>query len=243
MENRRPCSKKNEVKPHLKECWCIPPEQNAAFVAQMEEVLDVYCLPYDPAIPQVCMDEHPRQLVQEVRAPLPSKPGQPARYDYEYERKGTAALFLFTEPLAGWRHVSVREHRTSIDWALEIKEVLEMQYPQAEKVRLVCDNLNTHTKASLYKAFPPEEARRLAQRLEFHYTPKHGSWLNLAECELSALTRQGLDRRIPDLETLRRETASWEHHRNANQKGVDWRFTTEEARIKLKRLYPQIQMS
>ena len=243
MENRRPCFKKNELKPHLKERWCIPPEQNAAFVAQMEDVLDVYCLPYDPAIPQICMDEQPKQLVKETRNPVPSKPGQPARYDYEYEREGTAEIFLFTEPLADWRHVNVREPRTSSDWALEIKGVLEMHSPKAEKVRLVCDNLNTHTIASLYKAFPPEEARRLAQRLELHYTPRHGSWLNLAECELSALTRQCLDRRIPDLETLRQEVASWEHHRNANQKGVDWRFTTHEARIKLKRLYPQIQMS
>lgn len=185
------------------------------------------------------MDEQPVQLIKESRIPLPAKPGQPERFDYEYERNGTASIFLFTEPLAGWRQVSVREHRTAVDWAEEIQWLLEEQYPQAEKVVLVCDNLNTHTIASLYKAFPPEKARSLAKRLEIHYTPKHGSWLNIAEIELSVLTKQCLDRRIPDLDTLKRETRVWYVERNASQKSVDWQFTTADARIRLKHLYPQ----
>jgi len=224
----------------LRKGWCIPPEQNAAFVADMEALLDLYCLPYDPHQPTVCMDEQPRQLLKEVRKSIPAEPGQPARIDYEYERNGTANLFLFTEPLAGWRHVEVTERRTSVDWAHQIRELLEGYYPEAERVRLVVDNLNTHKIASLYEAFAPEEARRLAKRPELHYTPKHGSWLNIAEIELSAVTQQCLDRRIPDIETLRHETRAWEQKRNTQQKGVDWRFTPEDARIKLKRLYPQI---
>lgn len=208
----------------------------------MEDVLDLYCLPYDPEVPLVCMDEQPTQLIAETRPTLPQEPGKPERYDYEYERKGTAANFMFTEPLGGWRKVSVRERRTSIDWAQEIKELLDRDYPEAEKIRLVVDNLNTHKIASFYEAFEPEEARRLAKRLEIHYTPKHGSWLNIAEIELSVLTNQCLNNRyIADIQTLAKETKAWEKRSNFNQKGVDWQFTTADARIKLKRLYPQIQ--
>jgi hypothetical protein len=219
----------------------IPPEQNGEFVARMEDLLDTYCLPPDPQVPLICMDEQPVQLIKETRSPLPGLPGHPPRMDYEYERNGTATVFMFTEPLQGRRQVHIRERRTAVDWATEIRSLLEVQYPEAARVRLVCDNLNTHKLGSLYEAFPPDTARRLAQRLEIHYTPKHGSWLNIAELELSVLTRQCLDRRIPDLDTLRRETQAWETRRNEGQKGVDWQFTTPDARIKLRRLYPQIQ--
>lgn len=221
--------------------WVIPPEHNGAFVAHMEDVLDVYQMPYDPQVPLVCMDEQPVQLIKETRQPLPTTPGQPEKVDYEYERNGTANIFMFTEPLSGTRHVSITEHRTAVDWANEIRDLLEVRYPEAARVRLVCDNLNTHGLGSLYEAFPPEQARRLASRLEIHHTPKHGSWLNIAEIELSVLTMQCLDRRIPDLETLTQETQQWEQRRNEAQKGVDWQFSTLDARIKLKRLYPQIQ--
>lgn len=221
--------------------WIIPPEQNGEFVAHMEEVLDLYREPYDPKRPMVNMDEQPVQLIKETRTPIPAAPGRPERIDYEYERNGTADIFMFTEPLTGKSHVSVRERRTSIDWAQEVKELLDVRYPEADIVQLVNDNLNTHKVGSLYEAFEPEEARRLARRLEIHYTPKHGSWLNIAEIELSALTGQCLDRRIPDMDTLRKETKAWETKRNELQKGVDWRFTTSDARIKLKRLYPKIQ--
>lgn len=226
----------------MRKCWVIPPKGNAAFVANMEDVLELYKRPYNPAIPVICMDEQPTQLIKETRMKIPVEPGKPERVDYEYERNGTAVNFMFTEPLAGWRKVNVRERKTSIDWAYEIKELLDEDYPEVEKVILVCDNLNTHTIASLYEAFEPEEARRLAERLEIHYTPKHGSWLNAAEIELSVFTKQCLDRRIPDMATLQQEAKAWYRKRNANQKGVDWQFTTEDARVKLKRLYPQIQM-
>lgn len=207
----------------------------------MEDVLDLYCLPYNPDIPRINMDEQPVQLIKETRTPLPPEPGQVQRYDFEYERAGTAVNFMFTEPLGGWRKVNVRERRTSVDWAQEIKELLDKDYPHARKVILVCDNLNTHKMASLYKAFEPQEARRLAQRLEIHYTPKHGSWLNIAEIELSVFTKQCLKRRIPEIQILRDESKAWYQKRNAQQKNVDWQFTTQNARIKLKRLYPQIQ--
>lgn len=207
----------------------------------MEDVLEVYHLPYDPQWPQVCMDEQPIQLIKETRTPIPAGPGKPEQYDYEYERSGTANIFMFVEPLGGWRHVNVTAHRTSVDWAHQIRELVEVHYPETEGIRLVMDNLNTHTVASLYEAFPAQEARRLAQKLEIHYTPKHGSWLNIAEIELSAMTRQCLNRRIPDRATLTSEVAAWEQERNGRQKGVDWRFTTKNARIKLKRLYPQIE--
>ena len=227
------------MKPHLRKCWVIPPEQNAAFVACMEDILDLYHRPYDPKKPWVCMDEKLIQLVGETRLPIPAKPGQPQRYDYEYERNDTAVNFLFSEPLTGWRKVNIRSRKTSVDWAFETRDLLDVDYPDAEIVTVVCDNLNTHTIASLYEAFEPAQARRLARRLELHYTPKHGSWLNIAEIELSVLSQQCLDKRIPDIETLRVETKAWEQARNENQKAVDWRFTTDDARIKLKRLYPQ----
>ena len=221
--------------------WVIPPEQNGDFVAHMEDVLEVYHMPYDPQVPLVCMDEQPVQLIREVRQPLPAAAGTPERSDYEYERNGTATIFMCTEPLCGVRRVSVRERKTAVDWATEVQHLLDRQYPEADRIRLVCDNLNTHGIGSLYEAFPPEQARRLASRLEMHHTPKHGSWLNSAEIELSALTLQCLDRRIPDIATLREETQQWEQRRNMAQKGVDWQFSTQDARIKLKRLYPQIQ--
>ena len=205
----------------------------------MEDVLSVYKRPYDPKWPVVCMDEQPTQLIKETRTPLSCGPGKLTRVDYEYERNGTATNFMFTETLADWRKVNVRARKTMVDWAYEIKELLDADYPDAEKVVLVMDNLNTHKPASLYEAFEPAEARRLLERLEFHYTPKHGSWLNIAEIELSVFTRQCLARRIPNIDTLRSEAAAWYRKRNAQQRRVDWQFTCENARIKLKKLYPQ----
>ena len=206
----------------------------------MEDVLEVYTRPYDERFPQVCLDEKSKQLVAEVREPLAASPGRPARQDYEYEREGTANLFIVSEPLSGWRHISVTERRTKIDWAHCIKELVEIHYPKAERIVLVMDNLNTHTPAALYEAFTPVEARRIASKLEIHYTPKHGSWLNMAEIELSVLSRQCLDRRIPDRESLAGEVGAWEAERNAAASSIDWRFSTQEARIKLKHLYPEI---
>lgn len=220
----------------------IPPEHNADFVANMEDVLDLYQRPHDPRHPLVNMDEKPVQLIKETRTPLPAQPGKPLRDDYEYERVGTANVILFTEPLTGWRTINISEHRTAVDWAHQIKHLLDDCYPDADKVILVGDNLNTHKLASLYEAFAPQEAHRLARRLEIHYTPKHGSWLNIAEIELSVLTKQCLNRRIAAIDTLRQATKAWEHERNAKQTGVDWQFTTEDARIRLKRLYPQYQV-
>ena len=208
----------------------------------MEDLIDLYQRPSNPKVPVICMDEQPLQLIKEVRIPLSMAPNRPVRYDYEYQRNGTANAFLFTEPLNGWRRVSIRERKTRRDWATEIRTLLVEDYPEAERVILVCDNLNTHTPGALYEAFPPEEAAALRKRLEIHPTPKHGSWLNIAEIELSAFTRQCLNRRIGDLETLRVETKHWETDRNVRQKEVDWQFTTAEARVKLKRLYPQIKM-
>jgi transposase len=208
----------------------------------MEDVLAVYTRSHDPRYPQVCMDETNKQLTKEVRTPIPAAPGRIARYDSEYERNGVANIFLFYEPLAGKRQVIVTDRRTKIDWAHQIKHLLDNHYPEAEKVVLVMDNLNTHTGASLYEAFEPAEARRLLDRLEIHYTPKHGSWLNMAESELSVLSRQCLSRRIPDKETLAREAASWQSRRNASGTRTDWRFTTQIARIKLKHLYPVVSI-
>jgi hypothetical protein len=205
----------------------------------MEDVLELYHQPYDPQRPLVCMDETNRQLVSETRVPIPASPGHVRRYDYEYERKGVADVFVFTEPLAGWRCASVTEHRAAIDWAQQVKTLLDVHYPKALVVRLVMDNLNTHCLGSLYEAFPAAEARRLAKRLEIHYTPKHGSWLNIAEIEIKALSVQCLDRRIPNIDILRREVTAWEKERNRATVGVDWQFTSKDARIKLKRLYPQ----
>ena len=207
----------------------------------MEDVLEIYERPLDSARPVICMDETSKQLVGETRSALPAAPGQPRREDYEYERHGVANLFLFCEPLTGWREVSVTERRTRIDWAIAMRELSDQHYPTAERIAVVLDNLNTHGPASFYEAFPPEEARRLAERFDFHYTPKHGSWLNIAEIEFSVLSRQCLDRRIGDAETLRSETRAWTQRRNAATKSIDWQFTTADARIKLKRLYPVIQ--
>jgi hypothetical protein len=206
----------------------------------MEDVLEVYHRPYDADYPVVCMDEQPIQLTKETRIPLPVEPGKPKRYDHEYERNGTASIFMFTEPKAGKRTVSAREQRTMTDWAQQIKYLLDEQYPNAKKVVLVCDNLNTHKPAALYKAFKPEEARRLLARLEIHHTPKHGSWLNMAEIELAALTRQCLDRRIPDVQTLQSELVAWNVTRDLAATKINWQFTTNDARLKLKRLYPVI---
>ena len=212
-------------------------------MAHMEEVLDLYQLPYDPQVPLVCMDETSKQLVGEVRVPIPPAPGRPARIDYEYERRGTANLFMFVEPLKGKRRVLVTERRTAVDWAHAVKKVLDEDYPDARVVRLVMDNLNVHCVGSLYEAFPPAEARRLAQRLEIHYTPKHGSWLNVAEIELRVLSGQCLDRRIPQRAELESEVAAWEKARNKSVVGVDWQFTTGDARVKLKRLYPVFELA
>ena len=200
-----------------------------------------YTRPYDPQRPLVCMDEVPKQLLADKQAPIPMQPGQPARFDYEYERQGVANLFMFFEPLAGQRHVKVTDQRTGQDWAEVMRELADVWHPEAGKIVVVLDNLNTHTPASFYAAFAPEEARRLVERFEFHYTPKHGSWLNMAEIELSVLGRQCLNRRIPDKGTLSSEVNAWEEERNVKVVKVDWRFTTADARIKLKRLYPKIQ--
>jgi transposase len=218
----------------------IPPAGNAAFVAAMEDVLAVYHRPPDDSRPVVCVDEGGKQLIGDAREPLPVRPGSPAKEDCEYVRHGTANLFLAFEPLAGWRHVEVTERKTSVDFAHFVRRLVDEQYPDADAVVLVLDNLSTHTPAALYRAFEPAEAWRVCERLEWHYTPKHGSWLNVAECELSVLARQCLDRRIPDLETLRREVASWERDRNAGAVAADWQFTTTDARTRLKRLYPAI---
>jgi hypothetical protein len=225
----------------LKDYWCIPPKQNSAFVAAMEDVLAVYAHPYDPQNPVVCMDEKPYQLLDHARAPLPMQSGRTEKIDNEYIRNGTCSIFIFAEPLSGWRYAEAFQHRTKKDWAQRIKWLLDEQYPDVDKVVLVMDNLNTHTLSSLYETYQPQEAFRLAQRLEIHYTPKHGSWLNIAEIELSALTSQCLGkRRIPDLESLNIELSAWHSERNASQKGVDWQFTADAARDKLKSLYPVI---
>jgi transposase len=206
----------------------------------MEDVLDVYQRPFDPKRPLLCRDEGSKQLLDDSRPPLPLQPGQPAREDYEYVRHGTANVFLFFAPLLGRRHLKVTEQRTRKDWAEAMRELIDVHFPEAERIQLVMDNLNTHTAARFYEAYEPAEARRLADKLEIHYTPKHGSWLNMAEIELSILGRQCLDRRLPDPETVQQEVAAWEAERNAAQMTVDWRFTTADARIKLKRLYPSI---
>jgi hypothetical protein len=206
----------------------------------MEDVLDVYCRPYDARFPVVCVDETSKQLLGEVRCPLPMEAGKPERFDAHYQRHGVCNLFLCCEPLRGRRHVKVTARRTKLDFAELIRELVDVHYPEADKIVLVMDNLNTHTPGSLYDAFEPAEAKRLCDRLEIHHTPKHGSWLNIAECELSVLSRQCTDRRIADEETLRREVNAWQHERNAKQVTVDWQFTTQDARVKLKRLYPAI---
>lgn len=222
----------------MKKQWVIPPEADSAFVAAMEDVLEVYSRPHDPSRPLVCLDETSKQLTRATRVPLPMEPGQPARHDYEYERNGTANLFMCFAPREGFRHVEVTDRRTAIDYAHVLKEISHVYFPNAEKIVLVQDNLNTHAKASLYEAFPPDEAHRIAMRFEWHYTPKHGSWLDLAESELAALTSQCLDRRIGDKQTLTEEIKAWQDDRNRRCTKADWQFTTENARVKLKHIYP-----
>jgi len=217
----------------------IPPEHDGEYVARMEDVLAVYQRPYDATLPVVCMDEKSVQLLKETRASVSVAPGRPKRVDYEYKRNGTANIFLFCEPLAGWRQARVTNRRTKIDWAHAVRELLDGRYAEATLVVLVMDNLNTHGIGSLYEAFPPAEAQRLAQRLEIHYTPKHGSWLNMAENELSALSRQCLARRIGTIDLMGTQVAAWNHTRNRDAVKINWRFSIEQARIKLHRVYPQ----
>jgi hypothetical protein len=220
--------------------WCIPPDQDAAFVAQMEQVLQVYARPHDPRRPVVCMDEQPKQLIRETREPITACDGT-RRVDHEYIREGVCCVWMFTEPLGGWRDVRVSARRTAVDWAQQVKTLVDApRYADSDRITLVCDNLNTHTPGSLYKAFTADEALRITNRIELVHTPRHGSWLNIAECELSVLTRQCLNRRIAETPTIRRQAQAWTATRNATQTGVDWRFTNDQARIKLKRLYPKI---
>jgi len=222
--------------------WCIPPKQNADFVAHMEDVLEVYSRPYQPRYPVICMDEQPFQLLDEYLLPIPmSETNHIEKYDCEYVRKGSCSIFMFTEPLGGWREAHALPRRTASDWATQIKWLVDEAYPDASKIVLVMDNLNTHAVSSLYKAFPPAEAFRIAQKLEIHYTPKHGSWLDIAEIELSAMTRQCLlGVRIPTIEALNKALTAWHCNRNASQKSVSWHLSTDDARTKLKHLYPEI---
>jgi hypothetical protein len=223
--------------------WVIPPEADAEFVACMEEVLETYEKPYDPACPVLCMDEQPVQLVREAREPLPATKLHPKRVDYEYERAGTASIFMFAEPLAGWRQATARTKKTKIDWALEVAALLEDRYAQCPQVNLVCDNLNTHTKGAFYEAFSPERARAIVRRIHFCHTPKHGSWLNIAENELSSLTRQCVaGRRFGTLTKLQSEIKAWSIDTNATQRGVDWQMKIDDARCKLQSLYPKIKV-
>ncbi len=235
-------TEKNEIKPWLKQQWVIPPKASARFVANMEDVLCIYANPYDSRRPVVCVDESGKQLIGDVREPLPVRPGYVVREDSEYRRGGMANMFMAFEPLVGRRHVEVTERKTSVDFAQFLRTISDDIYGDAETIVLVCDNLNTHSPAAFYEAFEPSEACRLAKRFEWHYTPKHGSWLNVAEMELSVLARQCLARRIPDAATLAREIAHWQQKRNAAKVIVRWQFTTADARIKLRKLYPTIQM-
>jgi hypothetical protein len=225
------------------EYWVIPPEEDGEFVANMQEVLETYARPYDSKRPVVCMDEQPIQLLKETRTPIPATKGQARRVDYEYERAGTACIFMFCEPLSGWRQVTVRERRTKIDGAQEVEELLRTRYASADKVILGRDNLNTHTKGAFYEAFEPEKARAIVRRLDFRHTPKHGSWLNIAENELSSMTRQCVkDRRFATIGALRSQTAAWHQRSNARQRGRDWQFRVGDARVKLKSVYPKIRV-
>lgn len=227
----------HEIKPWLKKCWCIP-TAGADFVWHMEDILDLYAERYNPKRPVVCFDEKIFQLVAETRQAIPVQPGWPKRFDYEYQRHGTRNLFIFFQPLAGWRHVKITPQRTKSDFAYGMRDLVDVFFPQAQLIRVVQDNLNTHTPAALYETFKPAEAKRILKRLEFHYTPKHSSWLNMVEIELSVLSGQCLDRYIASENILRREIKAWEEPRNTQQATVDWHFTTAEARIKLERLYP-----
>jgi hypothetical protein len=221
----------------------IPPEADAEFAASMEEVLDVYARPYNRRRPVLCMDEQPIQLLKETRTPIAGTKKHPRRVDYEYERAGTASIFMFCEPLAGWRQVCVRERRTKVDWAQEMESLLRTRYRCVEKVVLVCDNLNTHTKGAFYEAFKPATARSLVQRLEFCHTPKHGSWLNIAENELSSMTRQCVTgRRFATIEELSTQTTAWHEHSNSRQRTVDWQFKVDDARVKLRSIYPKLEV-
>jgi len=233
----------NELKPWLKKEWCIPPEQSGEFVCHMEDILEVYRRPLDPQRPLVCMDEMPYQLIAETRVPLPLRPGHVPCHDYEYKRAGVANIFMVFTPLLGQRWTRVTKRRTRQDWAYLIRDVVDGLFPEAERIVLVVDNLNTHVGGALYETFPPAEARRILNKLEIHYTPKHGSWLNMAEVELSVLSRQCLDRRMATHKRLAREVSAWNQYRNTSATTVDWQFTTAEARIKLKRLYPVITVS
>jgi hypothetical protein len=227
----------------LKREWKIPPKANAAFVAQMEDILDLYARPHDPTRPLVCFDETNKEQHREVIDPLRVQPGQVVRFESEYERNGVSNMFMFFAPLENWRHVKVTDRRTTQDWAQCMRDLVDIHFPQAEKIIVVQDNLNTHTPAALYATFTPAEAKRIWDRIEFHYTPKHGSWLNMAEIELSVLSRQCLDRRIPDQDALRREAADWETRRNTSKATIDWQFTMADARVKLKKLYPTLKPS
>jgi transposase len=220
--------------------WCLPDGPSAEFVCAMEDVLDVYQRPYDPRRPLICLDETCKQLIGETRRPLPVAPGYPARYHYEYVRNGVANAFMMLEPLTGCCHVRVSERRTMRDWALAVRELVDVRYPEADMITLVMDNLSTHKKAALYEVFAPEEAKRIADKLDIHYTPKHGSWLNMAEIGLSVLSRQCLDRRIATIQELGKQVKAWLRERLQNPPVINWRFTTADARIKLKRLYPAL---
>ncbi len=232
-------SKKNRLKPWRTERFCIPEQDRPRFVAHLEKILDVYCEGYDEQHPLVCMDEAAKQITRDAVTPLPLAPGRVRREDHHYEREGVRAVFIFFDPLRGWRRTSSRESRTRWDWAEEVRRLLEEDYPEAEKMTLVCDNLNTHDIASLYAAFPAEQAHRLARRLRIEHTPCNGSWLNMAEMELSVLSRECLDRRFASAQAMEEELAAWDKTRNAEECGATWRFTTADARIKLRRLYPQ----
>ena len=229
------------LKPWLKQCWCLPPQSSAGFVCAMEDVLEVYQRAYGEQEVLVCLDETSHQHLKETRQPRAARPGAVGVYDYEYERGGVSHLFMLFAPLEGWRRVEVTERRTRVDWARVVKQLIDVDYADKERIVLVMDNLNTHHAASLYEAFEASEARRIAERLEIHYTPKHGSWLNMAEIEIGVMARQCLARRIPDREVLQCEVDAWQNRRNQDTVRVDWRFTTEDARIRLKSLYPSIQ--
>jgi transposase len=228
----------NELKPWQQRMWCIP-KVDAEYVARMEDVLELYAEPPDAKRPVVCFDETPTQLIGEVRTPLPAEPGKPRRYDYEYQRNGTANLFVFLDVHRPWRHVEVSDQRTAKDFAAQMRQLVDVHYPEAETIRVVLDNLSTHSPGALYEAFPPQEARRILKKLEFHFVPKHASWLNMVEIEIGVLNRQCLDRRIANKATLKREVARWERMRNKERARVRWRFTVESARTKLGRTYPQ----
>lgn len=235
-------TEKNDIDLAAVKTWCFPKEANGEYVFRMEDVLHEYAKPFDPLDPLICMDEASRQLIGQVAVPLPTRPGQPRLEDYEYVRKGTCNLFMFCQPLAGWRRVQVTERRTKRDWALAIRDLVDVDFPQARRIRLVMDNLNTHTGAALYETFSPSEARRLLEVLEFHYTPKHASWLNMAEIEIGILSRQCLNRRIDDRDTLIREVAAWEADRNRRHAKIHWTFTIEIARHRMIKLYPPIEV-